>query len=179
MAMSGGDENRTQDITVVVENMKKIQQALSCHIMVLHHPGKDETRGARGSSALHAASDTVLELKKNKDVVCVRAVKQRDMEGDKELNFKIEKVVIGKDEDGDEVSSAVIDETGPMLGEKQEDVLRIVKSCRDFGISQIDIIQLLQNEGKSALAPNISRDLKKLEGRQLVVKKGSVYFPLV
>ena len=39
---------------------------------------KDETRGARGSSALHAASDTVLELKKNKDVVCVRAVKQRD-----------------------------------------------------------------------------------------------------
>ena len=48
-----------------------------CHVMVLHHPGKDESRGARGSSALHAASDTVLELKKSKDVVCVRAVKQR------------------------------------------------------------------------------------------------------
>ena len=58
-------------------------------------------------------------------------------------------------------------------------LLRIVKSCRDFGISQIHIIQLLQNEGKSALAPNISRDLKKLESRQLVVKKGSVYIPLV
>ena len=78
-----------------------------------------------------------------------------------------------------DTADGAIDETGPMLGEKQEDVLRIVKSCRDFGISQIDIIQLLQNEGKSALAPNISRDLKKLEGRQLVVKKGSVYFPLV
>ena len=99
------------------------------------------------------------------------------MEGDKELNFKIEKVVIGKDEDGDEVSSAVIDETGPMLGEKQEDVLRIVKSCRDFGISQMDIIQLLHKEGKSALAPNISRDLKKLESRKLLEKKGKIYFP--
>ena len=94
MAMSGGDENRTQDIGIVLKNMKKIQQELGCHVMVLHHPGKDESRGARGSSALHAGSDTVLELKKTKDVVCVRAVKQRDMEGDKELNFKIEKVVV-------------------------------------------------------------------------------------
>ena len=50
--------------------------------MVLHQPGKDETRGASESSALHAASDTALELKKTKDVVCVRAFKQRDMEGD-------------------------------------------------------------------------------------------------
>ena len=159
--------------------MKRIQQALCCHIMVLHHPGKDETRGARGSSALHAASDTVLELKKNKGVVCVRAVKQRDMEGDKELNFKIEKVVIGVDEDGDEVSSAIVEETGPMLGGKQEDVLRIVTSYKDTGISQINIIDSLRNEGKSALAPNISRDLKKLESRQLVIKKGSEYYPAV
>ena len=44
------------------------------------------------------------------------------------------------------------------------------------GISQINIIESLQNEGKSALAPNISRDLKKLELRQLVIKKGSMYF---
>ena len=179
MAMSGGDENRTQDIGIVLKNIKKIQQELGCHVMVLHHPGKDESRGARGSSALHAASDTVLELKKTKDVVCVRAVKQRDMEGDKELNFKIEKVVIGVDEDGDEVSSAIAEETGPMLGAKQEDVLRIVTSYKDTGISQINIIESFQNEGKSALPSNISRDLKKLESRQLVIKKGSVYFPAV
>ena len=73
MAMSGGDENRTQDIAIVLKNMKKIQQELGCHVMVLHHPGKDDSRGVRGSSALHAASDNVLELKKTKDVVCVRA----------------------------------------------------------------------------------------------------------
>ena len=66
-----------------------------------------------------------------------------------------------------------------MLGAKQEDVLRIVTSYKDTGISQINIIDSLQNEGKSALAPNISRDLKKLESRQLVIKKGSVYFPAV
>ena len=179
MAMSGGDENRTQDINIVLENIKKIQKALGCHIMVLHHPGKDEARGARGSSALHAASDTVVELKKNKDVVCVRAVKQRDMEGEKELNFKIEKVVIGTDEDGDEVSSAIIEESGPMLGDKQENILKIVTAFKDIGISQTHIIDSLKKENKSALAPNVSRDLKKLENRKLLMKKGSIYFPVL
>ena len=66
-----------------------------------------------------------------------------------------------------------------MLGAKQEDVLRIVTSYKDTGVSQINIIESLQKEGKSALAPNISRDLKKLESRQLVMKQGSVYFPAV
>ena len=83
------------------------------------------------------------------------------------------------DKDGDEVSSAIIEESGPMLGAKQEDVLRVVTSYKDTGISQINIIESIQNESKSALASNISRDLKKLESRQLVIKKGSVYYPAV
>ena len=178
MAMSSGDENRTQDITVVVENMKRIQQALGCHITVLHHPGKDETRGARGSSALHAASDTVLELKKKKDVVCVRAVKQRDMEGDKELNFKIEKIVIGKDEDGDEVSSAIIQEAGPILGTKQEDILNIILAHKDNGISQTQILSRLSDVGKTSQQPNVSRDLAKLEERKCIHKLNNSYFPI-
>ena len=178
MAMSGGDENRTQDITVVVENMKRIQQALGCHIMVLHHPGKDETRGARGSSALHAASDTVLELKKNKHVVCVRAVKQRDMEGDKELDLKIEKVVIGEDEDGDEVSSAIIQESGPTLGTKQEDILNIILAHKDNGISQTEVLSRLSDEGKTSFQSNVSRDLAKLEEKKCIHKLNNSYFPI-
>ena len=178
MAMSGGDENRTQDIGIVLKNMKKIQQKLACHVMVLHHPGKDETRGARGSSALHAASDTVLELKKTKDVVCVRAVKQRDMEGDKELNFKIEKVVIGEDEDGDEVSSAIIQKSGPTLGTKQEDILNIILSHKDNGISQTQILSRLSDEGKTSFQSNVSRDLAKLEERKCIHKLNNSYFPI-
>ena len=135
--------------------------------MVVHHPGKDETRGARGSSALHAASDTVLELKKTKDIVCVRAVKQRDMEGDKELNFKIEKVVIGVDEDGDEVSSAIVEETGQMLGDKQEDILNIIIAHEETGIAQNQIIRRLNDEGKPSHQPNVSRDLAKLEEKNI------------
>ena len=41
------------------------------------------------------------------------------MEGDKEVNFQIKKVVIGKDEDGDEVSSAVIEDAGPTLAKNR------------------------------------------------------------
>ena len=86
---------------------------------------------SKGSSALHSASDIVLELKKTKDVVFIRAINQRDMEGDKELNFKIEKVVIGEDEDGDEVSSAIIQETGPTPGNNKEVILNVILAQKD------------------------------------------------
>ena len=75
--------------------------------------------------------------------------------GDKELNFKIEKVVIGKDEDGDEVSSAVIEETGPTLGYKQEDILNIIVAHKDTGISQSQIIRRWIDEEVNLFIKNL------------------------
>ena len=92
------------------------------------------------------------------------------MEGDKELNFKIEKVVIGVDEDGDEVSSAIIEESGPTLGTKQEDILNIILAHKDNGISQTLILSRLSDEGKTSFQSNVSRDLAKLE-QENVFKK--------
>ena len=66
-----------------------------------------------------------------------------------------------------------------MLGDKQENILKIVTAYKDIGISQTHIIDSLKKENKSALAPNVSRDLKKLENRKLLMKKGSIYFPVL
>ena len=100
------------------------------------------------------------------------------MEGDKELNFKIEKVVIGVDEDGDEVSSAVIEETGPILGDKQKDILNIIIAHEETGIVQNQIIRRLKDEGKPSHQPNVSRDLAKLEERKCIHKLNNSYFPI-
>ena len=100
------------------------------------------------------------------------------MEGDKELNFKIEKVVIGEDEDGDEVSSAIIEESGPTLGTKQEDILNIILSHRDNGISQTQILSRLSEKGKTSHQSNVSRDLAKLEEKKCIHKLNNSYFPI-
>ena len=49
-----------------------------------------------------------------------------------------------------EVSSAIIQESGPTLGTKQEDILNIILSHKDNGISQTQILSRLSDEGKTS-----------------------------
>ena len=59
-AMGGGEENAAEDVG---EALKTLRPA-SCdmQVLVVHHPGKIADRGPRGSNALPAAADTVVEL---------------------------------------------------------------------------------------------------------------------
>ncbi|MDK6548045.1 hypothetical protein QP375_26565, partial [Escherichia coli] len=41
-----------------------LAQRYSCAVVVVHHSGKDEARGMRGSSAMYAAADTVIICKR-------------------------------------------------------------------------------------------------------------------
>ena len=47
-----------------ISSLSKIQRLLDCALMIVHHPGKDLSRGARGHSSLHGALDTELELQR-------------------------------------------------------------------------------------------------------------------
>lgn len=109
-SMGAGDENTAKDAAMFVRNCDVIREATGAHVMVIHHTGKDEDRGARGSSALRAAVDNEIQVTANGEII---SQKQRDQEPPKPLYFKLRSVVLGVDEDGDEVTSAVVDEADP------------------------------------------------------------------
>ena len=77
-----------------------------------------------------------------------------------------------------EVSSAIIQESGPTLGAKQEDILNIIHFHKDNGISQTQILSRLSDEGKTSFQSNVSRDLAKLEERKCIHKLNNSYFPI-
>ena len=60
------------------------------------------------------AVDTEIELTLTDGVVTAKTTKQRDMVGGKIFAFRINNVSIGKDEDGDEVTSSVLEQTEPV-----------------------------------------------------------------
>lgn len=103
-ALMGGDENSAQDVgafnTAVVD---LIQNTGSC-VLIVHHSGKNKAAGARGSSALQAAIDTELEI----DSGQILSRKQRDVEIAPPIGFILIPLVVGLDEDGDEVTSCVV-----------------------------------------------------------------------
>ena len=63
-AFGGGNENDSQDMGAFIHNAGRLQRKLDCALMVLHHSGKDATKGLRGHSSLLGAVDTQLELQK-------------------------------------------------------------------------------------------------------------------
>lgn len=110
--MGGGDENSPQGMGLYVFNVDEIRAATGAHVMVIHHSGKDVSRGARGHNNLLGGVDTEFCLERHKDdneVIVVKNDKQRDRKKAKEIGYKLEDVHLGFDEDGEEVHSAVIE----------------------------------------------------------------------
>lgn len=135
-AMGRGDENTAQDMGAFVRSIGKLRERVSSHVLVAHHTGKDTSKGARGSSSLRAAVDTEVELTRSGDVITAETKKQRDMPSGKVFAYTLRDVVIGKDEDGDSVTSAVVEPTGRVTtGPKLSPQQRIAMQALDDALA--------------------------------------------
>ena len=106
------DENNNSEMSKLIAGLDAIRERTGVHIMLVHHSGKDTSKGARGASALRAACDTEIELSFDEEtrVRTARATKQRDMETGAEINFILQTVELGEDADGDQVTTCIIRE---------------------------------------------------------------------
>jgi hypothetical protein len=108
-AFGGGNENSPDDMGRFVHHCDAIRMATGAHVLIVHHTGKDDARGARGHSLLRAAVDTEIEVTKTGEGCGVATVtKQRDRVGGEAFAFKLEPVIVGHDEDGLPVTSCVV-----------------------------------------------------------------------
>lgn len=106
-AMAGGEENTSKDMGAYVKNTGRIAEATGAFVLSVHHCGKDEAKGARGHSLLKAAMDFESEVVNANGLRTMTVTKQRDGESGQTFSFRLEKVELGKDADGDIVDSCV------------------------------------------------------------------------
>jgi hypothetical protein len=95
-AFGGGNENSSEDMGAFITAMGKVQEFLTCALMVLHHSGKDAAKGLRGHSSLLGAVDTELELlrfdEQMKGVLTIS--KQKDGADNERFGFEMVEVEI-------------------------------------------------------------------------------------
>lgn len=103
-ALAGGDENSSVDMGAIVRNLDRLRVETGAHLAVVHHTGKDATRGARGHSLLRAATDTELEVAGGR----LTTRKQRDMAERVDLAFSLESIDVGRDREGRPLMGAVV-----------------------------------------------------------------------
>ncbi len=107
----GANENAGEDMGVVVQNIDTIRAATGAAFLVIHHTGKDASKGMRGWSGLRAATDTEIEVTVDETtgVRSAEITKQRDLPGKGDrIGFRLVTVVLGLNRWGNERGSCVV-----------------------------------------------------------------------
>lgn len=116
-AMAGGNENASEDMGALVQNMDAIRAATGAHVLWIHHSGKDAAKGARGHSLLRAAVDTEIEVTTDEDggQRLAKVVKQREMAKGATFPFKLDVHELGENRHGEQVTTCVV---APLTGDE-------------------------------------------------------------
>ncbi len=114
-AMGSGDENSSSDMGSLIKNCDIIRHQTKAHLMIVHHSGKDENRGARGHSSLKAAIDTEIRVIQQEGIISAEVKKQREGQTGLKYSFDLKSYEVDRDEDGDMISSCALERTANIL----------------------------------------------------------------
>jgi putative DNA primase/helicase len=131
------DENSSKEMGAILQGAKQLQERTRGLIVMIHHTGKDPTKGMRGHSSLHAALDAAIEVERSASGSRAWTVaKAKDGEDGKQMSFKLIRHVLGIDSDGEEISSCsvapdhaqIFVKTEPQ-GQRQKAALKALKAA--------------------------------------------------
>jgi archaellum biogenesis ATPase FlaH len=108
-AAAGIDENSSRDMGQFIANCDKISSELGALVIGVHHAGKVAENGMRGSSALLGAADCVIAISSDETGArTARIEKQKDGEDGLSFTFKLQKVTLGQDRKGRDVTTCLL-----------------------------------------------------------------------
>lgn len=132
----GANENAGEAMGIALLHCRVIHRMTGATVCLIHHAGKDASKGARGWSGTHAAADCVIEVIREGDDRCATVVKQKDGNDGVDYSFTLLPIVVAHDEDGEAITSCIVQYTGEArpvqqtakdkgLGAAQRTVLRV------------------------------------------------------
>ena len=109
----GANENAGEDMGLALSHARGLREATGAMCLLIHHAGKDASKGARGWSGIKAACDVEIEISRDEESNAreMRLSKAKDGEDGLRWGFKLDIVTLGLDADGDAITSCVVLET--------------------------------------------------------------------
>jgi hypothetical protein len=199
----GANENAGEDMGVALGNARVLREATGAVVLLIHHAGKDASKGARGWSGIKAAADAEIEIIRHEEGGReMRVSKMKDGDDGLQWGFKLEVVPLGTDKYGEPVTSCVAIEAAVPIAPATAQERRNVKKVGRFENIMLDAIEQvdptvqfmmvglfldlcvntmpLPDEGKRDIRrQNLARALENLtkgDEPALTVAHGKVYF---
>ena len=194
----GADENAGRDMGLALSNAKALAEATGALVLLVHHTGKDTTRGARGWSGIKAAADAEIEVIKHEAGGReIRISKMKDGDDGLSWVFKLEIIKVGRDSDGDVITSCVVEPVegviAPALkksGPRGRNQQLVYKAARTLGANTTegaDEQAVIDQAARSMTRVQSKRDQRQnyavralkalLDNKVLVLSEGRLYSP--
>lgn len=161
-----GEENSSSEISHYLRLINsQIRARFEATVIIIHHTGHNVSDRPRGSSALIANLDFLLGVfREDKESLYakVQVLKMKDAEKCGDLFFNMERVVIGQDKRGRELSSLVA---------KYHDSLATVRDALSGGKYKVIIAKLL-HEGPATADEIRAACLSQAGGNEYTARKG-------
>ena len=156
----GANENAGEDVGKAIHHCKKITKTTGALVNLVHHTGKDLTKGLRGSSVLPAAADAILEVSRNGKARNIKVFKQKEGEDGIEFGMTLLPVEVSWDDDDRVISSCVVEYCAPVT-KKKDRVRGVIESAIDNALEANGLFEgkriaraTLQEEGAMYLPKN-------------------------
>jgi hypothetical protein len=108
--LGSSDENGA-GMTAFLANAGKLAQRFDCLVLIVHHVGLGDDKRMRGHSSLGGGVDAAILCERHEGALeaTLTIVKLKDEASDVRFLARMSRVVLGHDEDGDEISTLIVD----------------------------------------------------------------------
>ncbi len=106
--LPGANENSGEDMGLALAHCRALHKATGAVVVLVHHCGKDASKGARGWSGLRAAADAEVTVTRFENERVASISKMKDGDDGLAFGFKLLTVMVGIDEEGEDVTSCVV-----------------------------------------------------------------------
>jgi AAA domain len=108
--LGASDENGA-GMTAFVANAGRLAQRFDCLVLIVHHVGLGDDKRMRGHSSLGGGVDATILCERQEGALeaTLTIVKLKDEASDVRFLARMSRVVLGHDEDGDEISTLIVD----------------------------------------------------------------------
>lgn len=99
---------------VIIQGCDYIKAKTRATVLIIHHSGKDEDKGTRGSSAFRAALDAEFNVRREESGpgLVLSCTKMKDAEEPPRQAYALNRVPLYADDDGEEIVSLVLNDEG-------------------------------------------------------------------
>jgi hypothetical protein len=173
----GLDENSSQATGPILEALDRIRKATNGGtVLVIHHTGKDPSRGLRGSTAFLGAVDMGITIANSGGNLKASVEKSNAGPAPIPEWYKLETVDLDIIHDHEPRSSAVLTHTGaPAQDENLEGiVLDILRTTTTGSLSKAELVEAVKEQGVSVSKTKLDRlALNSLRKRGLIMVLGN------